>query len=278
MPFRVRFGLTQQVWKTGGWGENFWNSGTDINNVKTDCLELSTLRNAFTPPQTLLTGFRISAYSGPRQVMNKTGWQGNAGPGGMLNATSDYPSTALQLKFTSAGGQTTTQWMRGIPDEIVKQGYYDPAGLSNWGWKIAAFLTQLQNSNWQMRTLDPANLKQPAGNFDPVLGILQYDGTQMGVDGALVKVRISRFTSPSAINGVWLVRCNAGPPQSVTLIRWTPLPSGTIVAGTSPTITKQTYILQTIKTAVIGDATSHYTGKPGALLGGKKRKKKKIGV
>jgi hypothetical protein len=85
-----------------------------------------------------------------------------------------------------------------------------------------------------------------------------------------VSVRIKGYQIPRGINAVW--RATVLTADTVQLNHWIAPTNPNVVAfGKNPTIRKQVYTYVSITGARIVRATSHYTGKPTELLGGRRR-------
>jgi hypothetical protein len=101
-------------------------------------------------------------------------------------------------------------------------------------------------------------------------GIVTAPAHGLGAFGAIVSVRIKGYQIPRGINAVW--RATVLTADTVQLNHWIAPTNPNVVAfGKNPTIRKQVYTYVSITGARIVRATSHYTGKPTELLGGRRR-------
>lgn len=270
MAFRVQMNWQQQSGRLGGWGESFWSSEAEASVVKVNADALNTLADAAKGIQVIPTSIRISDIAISRSAQNIPIV---VSPGTVTDSNdADYPSTALQLKFSGAGGYTTTQWFRGIPDTIIRNsGRYVPT--PGYLKVIKPFLAALTNSanNWSMRCLNKGTAKKVVTNLTLDTGVITCPAHGYGPVGTVVTTRISGFSSPSGVNKVW--RATVLTADTLQLSFWQAI-TGVNVKGNNPTSRLQVYVLIQINKAEVVRATSHYTGRPTGLLGGRRRKRK----
>lgn len=272
MAFRVSIRLTQLAGsKTGGWSENFWNSNSDLTALLPIAQALRNEIWNITGVQTVVPSARISNPDTFRQVqLVEYPTEATATAGAL--ADSDYPSAALLLKLFAPGPYTTLQWLRGIPDSIITRGgTYTPQAKPGYLNKMAAFLTVLMTgtNGWSIRALDRAVLAKPVTGVNLTTGIVTIPSHGFGGAGSLHKVRIKGFKVPKGLNAVWNVTVLDG--STVQLNFYTPPTTTVVPFGKAPTARLQQYTYVPIQTASIVRATSHYTGRPTELLGGRRR-------
>lgn len=275
MAFHVSFFNQQQSSKLGGWGESFWSLLPDVPTLTPIALNLATLLDQLKGAQCYIPSFRISDATTFRAVTNVlTGF----GTGSAITATTDadYPSTALQLKLGAPSGGSapyrTLQWLRGLPDAIVSNsGTYHPNNSFNTA--LNRILAELKNgsSQWAVNVLNRLTSKRDISGFNPTTGVVTVPAHGYTI-GTIIKVRIKGAGIRNLWNGLWNVTVIDANTISVNF--WVvpnPLP---FITGKRPTCTQQIYTQIAIATAAPGNISSHYTGRPTGLLGGRRRIRK----
>ena len=269
MPFHVKFNWQQQSSKLGGWSTNFWSSLEDLSQVRAKANDLRTLLNAVTGAQVLTPSFTISSVTAPRRIENV---ETPTTAVSVTEATdADYPSTALFFKVYGAGGYSTGQWLRGIPDQnISKSGTYQPAGL--YALRMGSVFGALKNpsNGWALRALDKNTAEKVIDGVALATGIVSCPSHGYGAAGATLNVRLMGFSSPKILNKVW--RITVIDSNSFKLAFWQ-VPTETAVTGNNPVARAQVYTFVQIGEAKVIRASSHYTGRPTGLLGGRRRRR-----
>jgi len=273
MPFHVKYSWNQQSSKLGGWSMNFWNGSIDLTQATAQAAALLIPINNVTGVQVTCSAYALTTVVPPRLTQNVTT---SGGVGGAVTATNDadYPSTALYLVNTSSVGQRTGQWIRGIPDQNVSNsGRYTPTGA--YVNKMKALFMELSSASnsWSLRKLDQSQDKKVITALVLATGVVTCPAHGFGAPGSTTKVRITGFATPSSANKIW--RISIIDANSFQLSFWQQ-PTDTTVTGNNPTARVQAYVYFPIKTSEIIRATSHYTGKPTGLLGGRRRRRKKV--
>jgi hypothetical protein len=273
MPFRIKFNWQQQSAKLGGWSTNFWINSDDLTFVKTKSLALLAKLNVITGAQVICPSYTISDISTFRNVENVETSGGS--PGTPTPSTdADYPSTALAIKLTAAGNYNTVQWIRGIPDiNISNSGRYTPVGA--YAGKISSFFDELTASGnlWSVRNLNRATPKKVITALVLATGVVTCPAHGYGPTGTTLKVRVQGFKIPESANQIW--RITVIDANSFQLNFWQ-VPTDTVVVGKNPTAREQVYILNQISTGRVVRASSHYTGRPTGLLGGRRRRRQTV--
>jgi hypothetical protein len=272
MSFRTTIRNVQQAGdKTGGWGESFWNNTSDLTAMITLSTALRQALNDVKGNEDKLPSMRISNPDTFRLV-KLVNFAGAFGSFPSVYGDADYPSTALMLKLSAPGPYTSNQWIRGIPDQIVTAGgTYTPGGRPGWLAKMNTLLGILMSGSngWSIRGLNRAIPRVPITGVNLTTGVVTCPNHALGGAGAIAKTRISGFKIPKGLNQVW--RVTVIDANSFQLNFYAP-PAVTVVPfGVNPTSRAQLFIYVPIQTAEIIRATSHYTGRPTALLGGRRR-------
>lgn len=268
MPFRVSFFHQVQQAKLGGWSENYWSSHTDLERAQNSALALRPLLGQLHGSQVVQPSIRISDISTFRDVLLITV---NTEPGSDVgvSAAVDYVTTAILLKLRSAGNYTVRQWIRGIKDNMVRLGgLYSPVAADVT--RMFTFLRHLESAQngWTMRVLDRAVPKKVVAAATSA-GILTVRAHGYAADSL---VRVSRGKGLTEINGLW--RVTVVDPDTLQLQGFVVPPLPAPYRG-GATVRLQQYRLEPIQTASIVRATSHKTGRPFGLLGGRRTRSKK---
>lgn len=273
MAFRVKYNWTQQSAKLGGWSTNFWSNGSDLSVVRTKAISLLTKLNEITGIQAVVTSFTVADYASTRNVMNVE--NGTTPPTAVTEGNdADYPSAALFIRLQTAQNYRTGQWIRGIPDQnISNSGRYVPK--SGYAKAITAFFAELKDPGnlWAVHVLDRATPKKVITGLNTTTGVVTCPAHGYGAAGTTLQVRIKGFSTPKDANGLW--RITVIDANTFQLSFWTALDDST-VKGKNPTSTAQTYILQPVASGEVIRASSHYTGRPTGLLGGRRRSRRRV--
>jgi len=119
--------LTTARIHVGGWSESFWTSlnpagynGPWERQQQARCLLL--------PPTAAIVGYRTQVYTMTGNKLLPGGTtSGRQNFPGRNTLTTDLPQVAVQFNATGAGVPNTTRLtMRGMPDDIMKGGEYQP--------------------------------------------------------------------------------------------------------------------------------------------------------
>lgn len=270
MAFRVSFFFTQQSSKLGGWSVNFWSTSSDLSVVEQKTQDLQKLLYEVTGAQVVIPSARIADNAVFRRV--KLVYFTASGFGGAVTPSNDtdYPSTALQLIHRGSPDYRVLQWLRGIPDEVVSNsGRYNPSAA--YVKKIGALISHIVNpaNLWGLNVLDRTVTPKVVSALAVTTGILTVPAHGFGANGSVIRVRVKGFSSPKQVNKVW--RATVISADTIQLNFWTALADTTVVSGINPTCRLQTYIQVPIASTATGIVSSHYTGRPSNLLGGRRR-------
>jgi len=267
MPFKVTFFFQQQSALTGGWSENFWNSALDLTQALAASNALVPLLQNLHGDQTIMTNARISESPAFRAATLYSIIEA-ADPDLSKATTSDYPTTALLFLLTNGAQYITRQWIKGLPDNIVRQsGRYDPVAtyIPKANAFFAAILTPA--NGWVMRVLDKAIPKKIVQAITQQ-GVCTVTGHGYNTNA---KVRISRAKNLKQANGIW--RITNIDADTFSLQGWVEPTVATPYLGNG-TVQLQSYIFVPPTTAKFDRATSHRVGRPFGLLGGRRRSRR----
>lgn len=269
MPFKVTIFFQQQSTLLGGWGTNFWNSSGNISFVQTATQQLRDNIAACTGAQVWTPRSRISDSQVFRNVFFQDYPASAPQPISSVWPDADYPNTALLLKLTASGNYSVRMWMRGIPDNIVdNSGRYDPT--AQFKSRLKAFFGNLTDATqtWCVNVLDRTVTPRvitaisqlgvvtcPLHNY-PDQSVIRIKGTK-GLTQANGKWRITVIDSNSYSLNFWVA------------------PAVAVPATGNPTSKLQTYTQVQIASCEVVRASSHKTGRPIGLLGGRRRTRKK---
>lgn len=126
----------------GGWSEQIWRSGVPFTNP--EAFSLCNLRSILLPLTATVIGLRQQAYNIVGNKLQPGG--ANTFPvnlAGSRGLSFNNPQSALLLRITSAGVPNVGRYtIRGLPDEVMVDGEYDPTpnfsnGLNNFRAEIA---------------------------------------------------------------------------------------------------------------------------------------------
>lgn len=277
MPYRVSIRHVQTFGAlTGGWGENYWSEAATDAKVDTATSDLRDALAELKGTQTLLPSARISAVGVNGRQAHNLNFPVNVGSG-TTDVASNYPTDALLLKLTTAGGLVNYQWMRGIFDGIVRDGgVYTPTGTTNFLANLKSFFGVLKSSAgaWRLYKLDPTVPRQLVTDINLATGVIKAPAHGLGNPKAIADGRLSGVLNPRGINRVW--SCLVIDSDSFQLIGYTPpIDTGLKPAWIKAYIRPQKKVYSAISTCEIVRATSHYTGRPTGLLGGRRRNRRR---
>ncbi len=268
MPFRVSFFMVQQSYKLFGWSQNFWSGKTAGSDMTDAATELRTALNNLTGIQVACPNVRISTADAFRQVQLLKYNLGILAPTPTIVAQdADVPSTALLLQCKSGSGAYTRQWLRGIEDrQISGSGNYNPVGPFVGFFGALQVVLKTGLGNWSIRVLDPAVLPVDIVAFDFATGIFTAPNAAFLTGD---KVRVKGAKNYKAINRIWKIT-KLVPTDTYQLQQWSPVTGFTALGG-HPTARKQSYVYQQITDVKIVSASSHKTGRPFGLAGGRRK-------
>lgn len=114
---------------SGGWTESFWVNNESVVPTSPGIASIARLRAALLPAQGAIIGVRLHRYAivgnSLRPLGSSTGkflFPGNAG------RLTDLPQVALELAIGSSSSANSARFvLRGMPDEIMKGGEYQPS-------------------------------------------------------------------------------------------------------------------------------------------------------
>lgn len=271
MGYRLSLRWFQAAERLGGFTENFWSASGTLAAANTDAMYLSSLLNAMHGRQTVLQNIRVANSTNQRDVSNTPSIISIPPPKGD-GADSDYFNTALLLKLTNNGtpGYTTYQWIRSVWDSWVDNGGR-MSQTSDFSLRATPFLNFLVStpstpSNMRMCVLDKSLLKKRVTGIT-LTGLVTCPAH--GYPDQSV-VRISGARGMTGVNRVWVISLIDA--NSFQLVNAVGL-GGAMVSNAKPTARLQSRILMPITGAIFVRATSHRTGRPSALLGGRPKKK-----
>lgn len=265
MPFRVQFFHQVQQSKLGGWSENFWNSGSNRQQVidAATALRARLFECKGFPVQ--IPNIRISDTTAFREVtlleFNLAGI-----PAVITEATgADFVDTALLLNLRGNPNYSTNQWMRGIYDAEIRQGgRYIPR--ASFVTQVNAFIAQLTSGSngWALRKLDPGVLRKTITGITQA-GVVSSAGHGLVTDDL---TRISRVVAPSDLNKIWRVVKIDNDTFSIV---GPPTMTGPASIGISTSSRKQSFLYVAIASGSIIRATRHKTGRPFGQLSGRRK-------
>lgn len=254
----------QSLNKTGGWSENFWNSASTITDSSLAlCNNLLTALTNLKGNPVFCPYYRIGILGKFRQAVTIYTQQI---PAAATNTPADYPTTKLQVGVFN-GQQFTTQWLGGLYDSVINSGgFYRPTANFTRYFEALKTILITGTNGWQIyglqRAIEPALIL----TLNTATGVITT-GPITIADAALV--RIKNVQTPKRANGIWRVQKTSD--TQYTLYGWT---AGTeVFRGLNAKIQIQGYAGLAITDFKAIQSTSHKVGKPGHLLGGRRKKK-----
>jgi len=269
VTYRCSFFAQQKSTLRGCWSENFWNSSGSLPAVQSAALSLRNALNLVTGAQVFFPQLRIADATTFRNVLNIP--FPNAAPSAISSSApdADYPSTALLIKLNASGNYSTKQWLRGLPDNVTDlSGTYQPTALFTGRLNALFKLLTDGSQTWAINVLNRANPFQPITAINGTTGTVTCPAHGFA-PGA--KVRITGVHGLTQANGVWTITVISADQFSLNF--WAP-PSVVVPAlGKKPSARLQSYIQVQIASCEFVRITSHRTGRPIGLLGGRRRKR-----
>lgn len=215
----------------GGWSESVWTNLTPTQAIQQLIPNLLRTRAALLPLQASIVGYRVSQVNvqGNRLLAGASQSTNITYPGVVTNST-DVPQMALQLRGVSGGVPNRNNfWLRGIPDDMVTNGEYQPTRA--FATAVTAYRNLLANTgSYGFLARD---LTQPTSRVISidVTGKLTCDGTIVGVAaGDFIRFRRTFDQNRKPVTGSYFVIA-VPTPNTYTLQGITQIvvkPSGTV--------------------------------------------------
>jgi hypothetical protein len=266
MPFKVSFFWDQQTSLLGGWSENFWNTLASIAEVKPKADALRVAMSDYKGNPTYCPRYRISDTVVFRNAETFTTGSLPIAPFPANDA--DYPTTKVQLVLGASNGRKTSQWFGGVRDtDVSSSGNWNPEPLSNTRLAAIANILATGANGWAIRVLDPAVLPVTIISINGTTGVVT---TAANTIPDQARVRIKGVQGMTVANGIWRVQKLSD--TTFQLNGW--IPTSQLFGKGNPTIRNQVYTFLTIATVKMPRSTSHRVGKPGGLLGGRRKRRK----
>jgi hypothetical protein len=258
--------------KTGGlycgWSENFWFDANPIVSLGHALILVPDLMPLHAV-ETTLTHIRATPTDPALPTVLEAMVPPVRGSGGNATITTDFIMTALLLRMTNQTiGIQTRQWIRGIPDNAVQAGAIDPVYLTQ---KFNPFKTALLISPISLYNQQLAGVRYAITTVDVSTGSMLVPNHPFH---AFDRVRIARGQGITKLNSTYTVASVTA--NTVTLASWNPPEHwGTYIPGTA-TMQLLTKELSIITDANAARITKHDTGRPFALLHGRRRARRRI--
>jgi len=113
---------------SGGWSEGYW-ANADISSADNKITRIAQARASLLPSQASIIGFRLAKYDLAVSKLKPVGTQtGKFFLPGNPSINCDVPQMALELAGSTDGGPNTNRFtLRGIPDDQVARGEFQPS-------------------------------------------------------------------------------------------------------------------------------------------------------
>jgi len=163
----------------GGWSESHWRNDNP-DPAGGAFLNLMQKRAILLPAQAAIVGYRVGSYTLTGNKIYPAGTSTGRIflPGGTIDC--DVPQMALQLNSGSNAANSSRIVLRGLPDDLVKNGEYAP--FSGYKNALTQFITSLRTNDWGFIGRD---LTQPAIRVLGIAGgVLITDGSNAILPGA----------------------------------------------------------------------------------------------
>jgi hypothetical protein len=251
-------------YRSGGWSENFWNSGAfPTAGTPTNVATLIAARQAMTSNQCNVTRYRISDVRTFRNVINGQTGYGPVTPTPSL--AGDPPQTKLFLVFRGAGNYKTGQWIGGIPDaQIQNGGVYTPNGV--WPTALANFTNLLLSSGWSIANQDRTVVPKPIDGLTNA-GIVTADAHGFTTGDY---VRIKNVRGFTEANRIWRVVVLS--PSTFQLVGWVAYATAPTFYGPKAVAVLQKLVLTQISSVDAGRGSNKRVGRPTGQLIGRRRR------
>lgn len=207
VQLRVTFEFEQRKY---GWSETFFNDSGAINDVTVQvALDWLRARRQLLAPDSRCTKVRLSDDEVQRDSRSLSPAANIATGTWPSGVTTDFATTALQLRCEAGTLHHRVFDMRGIPDAICVDGLYDPTALAGWNARLTTFRNVLTSaasngSHWCIKGLIFPGIK------GKIVGIEQSGGNTIvttllphGMTG-IVRLRISGVLGAVPINGTYV--------------------------------------------------------------------------
>lgn len=192
---------------SAGWTESFWREGTTTTDDQR-IRDLAQARARLLPLEASIIGFRLGFYtlSGNKILPSGTS-TGKFQYAGVSGAHTDLPQVALEMSGKTSGGANSSRFtMRGMPDEIMVNGEYQPG--TGFKGSVTRFITKLTGDAWQFLGRDIA---QPAGRVLSIAaGIMTLDADIGVAAGDYVRLLRVFDEDEKSIQGAYRVTAVAG--------------------------------------------------------------------
>lgn len=201
---------------SGGWSESFWDPAgpttlPDLNNWMQR-------RAAMLPKQTQIIGYRQAQYTivGNRLVPGGTASAKVLFPGRSA-LDCDLPQVSVQLSLSSNSGNTSRITLRGIPDDVMVKGEYQPS--PSFKTAMTNFCNGLVAGRWGFVGRNLTNPTQRILSISTA-GVAKLQGSTGVPDGGFVRLLHVIDTTGKAITGVFRVSPVADGGLTLTLANW----------------------------------------------------------
>ncbi len=267
MAFKITYFFKLQMELEAGWSFSLFNNNSDLAPAAAAAQSLLTPLDKLGGTQTIITNIRISDLSSFRSV-RLLSTTITPDPDLTKAQSSDYATTAVLLKLSGTNGYLARMWYRGVPDNIIRgAGRFNPTAA--WLGYFSTFSGVLLSANqqWSLRVLDklvPKKILQAATQQ----GVCTVTGHGYATNA---KVRISRAKGLTQLNKVW--RVTTIDANTFSLQGWVDPLVITPYLGNA-TVQLQSPIFVPITDIATVRASSHKTGRPFGLLGGRRRIRK----
>lgn len=267
--YRVQLRFQQQSTLLGGWTMNFWAQSASLDKVISDSDFLATTLSNTVGAQTVIQGSRISTVGVSRQTLKRSF---NFGGTPLVASTdADYPSTALQLVLVDTGGDRVLQWIRGIPDAVVSDsGRYNPTATFTRNLNSVFNALTASGQTFVLRNLVRTTPNLVISAINPTTGVTTVPSHGYGPAGTVNYARIRGVRGLTYANKVW--QFTVVDANTLQLNFWA-AQTDVIEPGGKPTCTLQVYGYNKIASASIQAVSSHRTGRPTGLLGGRRKRR-----
>ncbi len=215
----------------GGWSESIWTTLSPTQAISTVINQIYRRRAACLPASATIVGYRVSTVTlvGNRLLSGVSQSTNTATPG-VVGNVADIPQAALQMRGVSPGVPNRNNfWLRGIPDDMIKGGEYQPVRSFRLAIdSYAGYLASQGTFGFIGRVLTTGNAK--VLSIDNT-GLMITDATIAGVaTGDFVRFHRTLDVNRRPITGSYYVQLFTAPNQyKLTGITQTVTkPSGTV--------------------------------------------------
>lgn len=251
-----------------GWSESWWTI-TPIDPTADYITSLASKRAALLPAQGSVIGYRLANYtiSGNRLLPTGSSTGKLQYPGNPTRPT-DLPQVALEMSGSSSGVANTSRFvLRGIPDEMMVGGEYQPSGA--FKGSVTVFSNELIMRAWAFlaRDLTQPNVKvlSAAG------GVLRVEASTGAALNDYVRFRRVYDDDNVPISGAFRVTNVADGGLTLTLSNFT-----RVVTVANGTVRKDLLALQLFRTINPSRAVIKKVGRPFESYRGRQSKRRAI--